>query len=138
MPAIFGRFVALVFGAIGATIIISLWTADGFGEPPLFFKIVGSLIASLFVFIGVSGGILGKGMGSAGGPQDVTGTLQQLSKMQQESRRGADRNPETGSSGGGYACTNCGATLQGDAEVSPSGDVKCSYCERWFNIHRSA
>ena len=58
MPAIFGRFVALVFGAIGATIIISLWTADGFGEPPLFFKIVGSLIASLFVFIGVSGGIL--------------------------------------------------------------------------------
>ena len=68
MPAIFGRFVALVFGAIGATIIISLWTADGFGEPPLVFKIVGSLIASLFVFIGVSGGILGKGMGSAGGP----------------------------------------------------------------------
>ena len=71
-------------------------------------------------------------------PQDVMGTLQQLSKMQEESRRGGDRNPETGSSGGGYACTNCGATLQGEAEVSPSGDVKCSYCERWFNIHRSA
>ena len=23
-------------------------------------------------------------------------------------------------------------------EVSPSGDVKCTYCNTWFNIHRAA
>jgi hypothetical protein len=35
----------------------------------------------------------------------------------------------------GYKCPNCGAGL-GQQEVSPSGDVKCSYCHKWWNIHR--
>lgn len=27
------------------------------------------------------------------------------------------------------------ATLDGKADVSPPGDVKCTPCDRWFNIH---
>jgi predicted RNA-binding Zn-ribbon protein involved in translation (DUF1610 family) len=35
----------------------------------------------------------------------------------------------------GYDCPNCGEALGKEADVLPSGDVKCGYCERWFNIH---
>ncbi|MEI8022483.1 MAG: hypothetical protein WCH39_30010, partial [Schlesneria sp.] len=35
-----------------------------------------------------------------------------------------------------YCCSNCGAKLTNQADVSPLGDVKCSFCRQWFNIHR--
>lgn len=35
-----------------------------------------------------------------------------------------------------YECLNCGANLGKGVEVSPSGDVKCEYCVKWFNIHK--
>ena len=34
----------------------------------------------------------------------------------------------------GYKCEHCGAGLDEKADVSPSGDVKCTYCKKWFNI----
>ena len=37
-----------------------------------------------------------------------------------------------------YKCSNCGAGVGSQADVSPSGDVKCKYCDRWFNIHENA
>lgn len=37
-----------------------------------------------------------------------------------------------------FECPNCGANLAKKADVSPSGDVKCMYCEQWFNIHENA
>ncbi|MFT7620024.1 MAG: DNA-directed RNA polymerase subunit RPC12/RpoP [Planctomycetota bacterium] len=36
----------------------------------------------------------------------------------------------------GYNCSNCGAGLPPGADVSPSGDVKCTYCNMWFSIHQ--
>jgi DNA-directed RNA polymerase subunit RPC12/RpoP len=36
-----------------------------------------------------------------------------------------------------YECDHCGAKLDKNADVSPSGDVKCTYCNKWFNIHRN-
>ena len=27
-----------------------------------------------------------------------------------------------------------GATLGAEADISPSGDVRCGYCQRWFNV----
>jgi hypothetical protein len=35
----------------------------------------------------------------------------------------------------GYHCPHCGAALGEKADVSPMGDVKCSFCGRWFNVH---
>ena len=41
LGAVFG----IVFGGIGISVIGFLWTVSGFGEPPFFFKVFGSLIA---------------------------------------------------------------------------------------------
>jgi len=35
-----------------------------------------------------------------------------------------------------YCCSNCGANLRSDTEVSPSGDFKCGYCQSWSNVNR--
>lgn len=37
-----------------------------------------------------------------------------------------------------YRCNHCGAALGDKAEVSPSGDAKCLYCHKWFNIYKNA
>ena len=33
-------------------------------------------------------------------------------------------------------CTACGARIQDASAVSPRGDVRCAYCNAWFNVHR--
>ena len=35
-----------------------------------------------------------------------------------------------------YQCTACGARIQDASAVSPGGDVRCAYCNVWFNVHR--
>jgi len=108
-----GGVFGLAFGGIGATIIVSMWTASGFGEPPLVAKLVASFISMVFIAVG------GTMLASA-----VRGT--------------AAPNPTGASSaagGAGYACPACGGRLGADADVSPKGDVKCGYCRKWFNIH---
>lgn len=119
MSAIIGRLISGVFGAIGLVIIVSLWTAEGFGEPPLFFKLVGTLIASIFVLVGVAGAL---------GLQPKAPPIGPIRGASPRGRPGAAQ----------LACTNCGASLGEGADVSPSGDVKCTYCQRWFNIHGQA
>lgn len=79
------------------------------------------------------------GAGKIGDPRHMA---QSLKEMQKEL---AANQPEAGSSlpqpvdavksKVGYDCPSCGAALGKEADVSPSGDVKCGYCERWFNIH---
>ena len=119
-----GRFIAGVFGVafatIGLAVIGSLWFSDGMGDPPVIFKLVGSCIALVFVAMGGTiafSAITGRGMAA----------------QQQQPGAGAAALP-TGATGG-YTCPHCGAGLARDAEVSPMGDVKCSFCGRWFNVH---
>ena len=38
----------------------------------------------------------------------------------------------------GYTCPSCGSALSRKASVSPKGDTKCEYCDRWFNIHEDS
>ena len=33
-----------------------------------------------------------------------------------------------------FKCEHCGATQEGPMDVSPSGDVRCAYCDKWFNV----
>ena len=33
-------------------------------------------------------------------------------------------------------CTNCGASLSTEVEISPSGDYKCPYCNSWSNVNQ--
>ncbi|MFT7679401.1 MAG: hypothetical protein ACI8QC_003402 [Planctomycetota bacterium] len=117
------RFVPFVFGLIGVLVIVSLWTMEGFGAPPLFFKLFGTLIASVFCLTGFGAAIHGPDRLNSGRPG--------------EGRRRGKRNRRSApSSAGGYTCPHCQGGLESGADVSPSGDVKCTFCDRWFNIHQ--
>lgn len=127
IPMLFG----LIFAAIGVTVIVSLWSRDG-DFPPLVFRMVGSLISLAFVVMG--GGLaisamVGKVARSGKASRGVPGSPGSRAAR-------ASRRMDRVGGGGGYACTRCGAPLAKEADVSPLGDVRCSHCGGWFNIHR--
>lgn len=108
-----------IFGIIGIAVLVNLWSADGFGEPPMFFKLIGSLIALAFICMGF------------GVP------LQALfAKTDSSSARAESGGPARLGRGIAYECPSCGSGIGKDDEVSPSGDVKCDHCGQWWNIHR--
>jgi len=124
------RIFAIIPFGIGVTVLGFLWFSDdGFGSPPLFFRVFGSFIALGFVLFGV--------VAFSAGSLVNRNRLQDLAEsMHAQQRRQNGPTDETSSGEGNYGCPNCGAELGDGAEVSPSGDVKCAYCKRWFNIHR--
>lgn len=111
-PPIFILLFFSIFGFIGLVFLIFLWKpGDGFGAPPLIFKLVGSFIALGFMAMGF------------GLP---------LAAL---TRRGGVKPPSPdGDAGDAYQCPSCGGNVK-DADVSPSGDVRCPYCRGWWNIH---
>lgn len=125
---VFGTF-GLAFAGIGITVISFLWLTPfhGFDSPPLFFRIFGSFIALVFVVVGgttLLGAVLGDRMLSKVGPGQAA-----IPGFVADQATTPLVNPTT------YRCTNCGAHLGKEADVSPLGDVKCAFCHRWFNIH---
>jgi hypothetical protein len=125
-----GRVIGAVFGiaffGMGLTIIGFLWGApfDEFGSPPVVFRIFGSFIALVFVAVGgmvALSALTGRNLlGSSAAPA-----------LDAVNPRGGQ-----GTAPDGYQCPHCGAPLSSQADVSPLGDVKCAFCDRWFNIHR--
>jgi DNA-directed RNA polymerase subunit RPC12/RpoP len=114
-----------MFGFIGIAVLIFLWSApsDGFGAPPLFFRVFGSFIALAFMAMGFGlpiSALLSRSDSSPSGPDSLP-----LSD-------GAPSERQVG-----YRCPHCGAGLGKDQEVSPQGDIKCTYCHKWWNIHSS-
>jgi hypothetical protein len=119
-----GAVVGFAFAAIGVVVFGWLWLQPfGFMNPPIFFRLIGSLIAIMFVAIGSTMGVTALKGGSA------------LQEMLRRRGRLSGHQRLVDQSRGGYKCPNCGAALAEHAEVSPSGDVKCDYCRTWFNIH---
>jgi hypothetical protein len=115
-PPLFLLLFMSIFGFIGIAVLIFLWgSGDGFGGPPLIFKVVGSLIAMGFVVMGFG----------------VPLTLWRKGKELGDMLDSVIPKPPPSQ----LACPTCGANL-GNAEVSPSGDAKCTYCKGWFNIHQ--
>ena len=122
---------------VGLTLLIGLW-GGGMGNPPLMFRVFGSFVALFFMMVGA--GIFTT-MGKVGDPRQMAQSLHEMTK------EFAANQPVGGSSleghegvakpKVGYDCPNCGAALGKEADVSPSGDVKCGYCERWFNVHNA-
>lgn len=128
-----GGAMGLVFAGIGLTVLVFMWGSsfNEFGSPPLFFRVFASFIAVGFVIVG-GGMFLGIVLGAR--------TLDAMMKSTSEGVRQEESNPEASDANisSVYACTHCGAPLADGAEVSPHGDVKCTYCNAWFNIHRTA
>lgn len=116
VPAAFGA----IFAAIGVTVIVFLWTDDEFGEPPVIFRVFGSLIALAFIVFGGAMAISAMTGGASGRSPHLPNA--------------ASPSPSSAA----YVCPRCGAPLAKDADVSPMGDVRCGHCNGWFNIHRSA
>jgi hypothetical protein len=110
-----------MFGFIGLAVLIFVWSQSPheFGAPPLFFRVFASFIAIAFMAVGFGVPINALRQRAGGG----------------SAAGGSAQPPEPGT---GYKCPHCGAGLGKEAEVSPSGDVKCGYCHKWWNIHRGA
>ena len=122
-PPLFMLVFVSMFGFIGLALLVFLWSQspDEFGAPPLFFRVFGSFIAIAFMAMGF------------GVP--FTALRQRWSEEAGETE--ATPPSASGSPPGvGYRCPHCGAGLGKEAEVSPSGDVKCGYCHKWWNIHQ--
>jgi len=105
-----------MFGFIGLTVLVFTWS-DGSDSPPLIFKLVASFIAIAFMAMGFGVPITAL---AARGSADPNAPSKAVPPQSSE----------------GYKCPNCGAGL-GQQEVSPSGDVKCVYCHKWWNIHNT-
>jgi hypothetical protein len=124
-----GAVFGFVFGGIGLTILGFLWTPSEFTrECPVFFQIIGSLMAVGFVAFGGTmffSAISGRMMGASPGTPAISNAI-----------RPPMASPT--SHVPGYVCSNCGAPLTEQADVSPLGDVKCPFCHTWFNIHQPA
>jgi hypothetical protein len=121
------RFIACVFGVaffgIGLTVLGYLWLTpfNEFGSPPLFFRIFGSFIATVFAAVGgrtAFGAIFGK----ANSFDLLVARANELRSQLPQSAHGS------------YTCPHCAAPLQSGVDVSPSGDVKCSFCNSWLNV----
>lgn len=131
-PRFIGVVFGVVFAGIGLTVLGFMWFTPRheFGAPPLFFRIFASFIAIPFVAIG--GTLAYKSITGKSLPARLPQPVARL--------HGADpAQPvqHVPSHGGAYRCPRCGAPLGKDADVSPSGDVKCTFCNTWFNIHRA-
>lgn len=122
-PFFFLAFFGL-FGCVGVAVLIFLWSpSSSFSGPPLIFKVVGSFIAMMFM-------VMGFGM-----PISAI----KASRARRDERPTDTKAPTSSGAAqaAGYRCPHCGAGLGHEQEVSPSGDVKCTYCKRWWNIHRA-
>lgn len=121
-PPLFALVFMSMFGFIGLAVLIFMWTQprDAFGAPPLFFRVFASFIAIAFMAVGF------------GVP------LSELRRRrgQHAAGEGSGSSGPTAAGPAGYRCPQCGAGLGREAEVSPSGDVKCPYCQKWWNVHR--
>lgn len=126
----FVRLMGVVPLGVGLTVLGFLWGAPfgEFGSPPLFFRMFGSFVALAFVLQGLA--LLS---GSLTSPQRLKQVLEQFKTLRDETRLPLERDPP--GSALGYQCASCGAPLDSSADVSPHGDVKCSHCGKWFNIH---
>lgn len=119
-----------VFGGIGLTVLMFLWgtSSNEFGAPPLFFRIFGSFIALAFVAFGGTMGFSAF-WSSLPGP---AGQMEQILSSEPVTPPAPAAPSQTADS---YVCTKCGAPLAKGVDVSPLGDVKCSFCGAWFNVH---
>lgn len=134
--SVFPRLIAIFPVGVGLTLLVGLW-GGGMGNPPLMFKLFGSFVCFFFITIGA--GIF-TAAGKMSDPRQLAKSAHEMAQQLSELQANSNANDESSDSPTprvGYDCPNCGASIGEDADVSPSGDAKCMYCKRWFNIHNA-
>ena len=124
------RLMAIVPIGIGLTVLFFVWSQPfgGFGAMPLFFRLFASFIAVAFVLQGVA-----MASGQLMDPEQIRSLAGSLRNLK---RKPGSSDEVTDPKSVGYQCTTCGAPLGEGSDVSPHGDVKCSHCGKWFNVHQ--
>ena len=115
----------MVFAGAGLCMLGLIWGGDS-DDVPIYGKLFGSLICVAFLAFGgfaVFGAFVG-------GRKGMMSPLSEA--IQARMKEGA------AAAAGSYVCPSCGAALGEKADVSPMGDVKCTHCGRWFNVHKQA
>ncbi len=131
MERILAGTFGFTFCGVGLAVLGFLWLSPfgHFHSPPLFFRIFGSFIAIPFVAIGGTAlytAITGKSM--------IEKQFERLHQFARELQKHAPSS-DAPFSPGSLACPHCGAPI-GQAEISPSGDVKCTHCNNWYNVRK--
>ena len=114
---LFGLIFSLPFIGGPIAMLVMLWDNDSLGAPPLPMQIFGSLIC---VAVASAGFCMAYSV--------ITGKNLARDKVTKSGNI-----PDSIQSN--YSCRNCGAGIGVDSEISPSGDVKCEYCNSWFNVN---
>jgi DNA-directed RNA polymerase subunit RPC12/RpoP len=134
------RLIGIVPLGIGLTVLTFAWSNEfdgGFGSIPVFFRLFVSFFALFFIIIGA--GILFGGV--KGGQSALVNQALDLQQQLQEGMRARGITPPAEQvwtplmTSEGYVCPSCNAPIGKNADVSPHGDVKCTHCGRWFNVH---
>ena len=66
----------------------------------------------------------------------VTDEIERAARERRDVSAAPIAREQTSRDSGDYACNNCGAGLDVDNEISPSGDFKCHYCNTWNNVNQ--
>ncbi len=131
----FERLIGIVPLGVGLSVIAFAWSSPlgGFGAMPVFFRLFITFIALGFVLTGAA--LLS---GQMTDPRRLRARLEQLrSALPPEMTQPNASGRPAGESSVGYSCPSCGAPLDDTADVSPHGDVRCTHCNRWFNVHQT-
>ncbi|MBL4885595.1 MAG: hypothetical protein JKY95_13815 [Planctomycetaceae bacterium] len=122
----------LTFGGIGLSLFAFMWLTpfNQFGSPPLFFRVFASLIAIPFMAIGFTGLYSAiTGTGAMTKHHLLHGQIMRAAMKNMKDQTAGKPGPPTQ-----LACPSCGAPRSSE-EASPSGDVKCAHCQRWYNMY---
>lgn len=120
--AVLGSVVPL---GIGLTVLGFVWSGplNGFGSLPLFFRIFMSFIALGFVIPAIASIFV-----------TLTGIDVVHHHLKNRGRPFVGNSSSERNDASINSCSQCGAPLDGSSEISPSGDVKCTHCGKWFNV----
>ncbi len=130
---IFQKLIGIVPLGVGISVILFAWTQpfDEFGSIPIFLRFFMSFVALFFVLIGAKIMTV-RAPFSPEDSHELMDELKQGGLSQRIDQSSADGPAITKTV---YECPGCGSPIQDNSDVSPHGDVKCSHCGRWFNIH---
>lgn len=61
----------------------------------------------------------------------------EIDKHLEESKTETAPQPKAAPQQKSYDCPHCKGHIEDVKDISPSGDTRCSFCDKWFNVYQS-